>query len=96
MDSEILDVKVSWENSAGLAQNLTPFSMRLLVISVGQMYLLFGKGGWICGLLTELLTKQGKSFKIAESRMENREAVARYVDGTKGDFGNFSECTLSS
>jgi hypothetical protein len=44
-----------------------------------QSYLLFGKGGWICGILAELLTQQGKTFKIAESRMENRESVARCV-----------------
>jgi 3,5-epimerase/4-reductase len=43
-----------------------------------QNILLFGKGGWICGILADLLTKQGKTFRIADSRMENREQVARY------------------
>lgn len=48
-----------------------------------ESYLLFGKGGWICGILAEMLTQQGKTFKIADSRMENRESVARELDEVK-------------
>ena len=44
-----------------------------------QIILLFGKGGWIAGLLGNLLTQQGHNFKFADSRMENRDAVARFV-----------------
>jgi hypothetical protein len=61
-----------------LSAYLSP-TMRFNCVVLLQMFLLFGKGGWICGLMAELLTKQGLPFKIAESRMENREAVARFV-----------------
>jgi dTDP-4-dehydrorhamnose reductase len=39
-------------------------------------YLLFGKNGWIGGMLIELLKAQGKEFYLADSRCENRESVA--------------------
>ncbi len=40
-----------------------------------NVYLVFGKNGWIGGKLIELLTAQGKTFHVAESRTYNREAV---------------------
>jgi hypothetical protein len=40
-----------------------------------QRYLIFGKNGWIGGMLQELLTKSGKEFYLAQSRCENRESV---------------------
>ena len=43
---------------------------------MSEVYLIFGgKTGWIGGKLIELLTAQGKTFHIAESRTYNREAV---------------------
>jgi dTDP-4-dehydrorhamnose reductase len=48
--------------------------------AAAEKYLLFGKSGWIGGKLIELLTAQGKSFVLAESRTENRESVARELD----------------
>jgi 3,5-epimerase/4-reductase len=45
-----------------------------------EVYLLFGKNGWIGGKLIELLTAQGKTFFLAESRTYNREAVWAEVD----------------
>lgn len=49
----------------------------------GDVYLLFGKNGWIGGMLIELLTKQGKTFHLAESRTQNRESVAAELDKIK-------------
>lgn len=40
-----------------------------------QVYLIFGKNGWIGGKLIELLTAQGKTFYLADSRTYNRESV---------------------
>lgn len=40
-----------------------------------QVYLLFGKNGWIGGKLIELLTQQGKTFHLADARSYNRESV---------------------
>jgi len=52
-------------------------------VAASESYLLFGKGGWICGILAEMLSQQGKSFRIADSRMENRESVERELDEVK-------------
>lgn len=41
----------------------------------GDRYLVFGRTGWIGGKLSELLTEQGKTFKFAESRTYDREAL---------------------
>ncbi len=43
-------------------------------------YLIFGKNGWIGGKLIELLTAQGKNFKLADSRTENRESVIAEIE----------------
>lgn len=47
------------------------------------VYLLFGKNGWIGGKLTEMLTAQGKTFHLAESRTQNRESVIAEIDRIK-------------
>eukprot|EP00455_Lapot_gusevi_P020866 TRINITY_DN2202_c0_g1_i2.p1 TRINITY_DN2202_c0_g1~~TRINITY_DN2202_c0_g1_i2.p1 ORF type:complete len:305 (+),score=115.41 TRINITY_DN2202_c0_g1_i2:67-981(+) len=48
-----------------------------------EFYMIWGKNGWIAGMLADLLTKQGKQFRLAESRMENRESVAAELDEYK-------------
>lgn len=45
-----------------------------------QVYLLFGKNGWIGGKLIELLKAQGKTLHIADSRTYNREAVEAEIE----------------
>jgi dTDP-4-dehydrorhamnose reductase len=47
------------------------------------VYLLFGKNGWIGGKLIELLTAQGKTFHLAESRTYNRESVVAEIEKYK-------------
>lgn len=42
-----------------------------------QVYLLFGKNGWLGGKLTTLLREQGKEVHLADSRLENRESVIK-------------------
>lgn len=48
-----------------------------------DVYLLFGKSGWIGGKLIELLTAQGKTFHLAESRTFNRESVLAEIEKIK-------------
>eukprot|EP00930_Biecheleria_cincta_P056564 TRINITY_DN42650_c0_g1_i1.p1 TRINITY_DN42650_c0_g1~~TRINITY_DN42650_c0_g1_i1.p1 ORF type:complete len:688 (-),score=147.97 TRINITY_DN42650_c0_g1_i1:189-2252(-) len=38
-------------------------------------FLVFGRSGWIGGMLGEILTKQGKTWQYATSRLENKEEV---------------------
>eukprot|EP01036_Dinobryon_divergens_P008218 gene8218-10980_t len=45
-----------------------------------QVFLIFGKTGWIGGKLAEILTQQGKTFHLASSRCEDRESVAKELD----------------
>jgi 3,5-epimerase/4-reductase len=44
-----------------------------------DVYLLFGKTGWIGGLLQKLLTEQGRTFHLAECRNYDRAAVIAEV-----------------
>lgn len=53
------------------AQSITPLP------SLQQVYLLFGKTGWLGGKLTTLLRDQGKTVHLADSRLENRESVLK-------------------
>lgn len=48
-----------------------------------QVYLLFGKTGWLGGKLTTLLREQGKTVHLAASRLENREHVIKELDTFK-------------
>lgn len=55
--------------------------MAALASSSGSdVYLLFGKNGWIGGKLTELLTAQGKTFYLADSRTHDRESVIAEIE----------------
>eukprot|EP01034_Spumella_vulgaris_P029660 gene29661-36741_t len=47
---------------------------------MSDIYLVFGKNGWIGGKIIELLTAQGKTFHVADSRTENRESVQREIE----------------
>ena len=39
------------------------------------MFLIFGKSGWIGGLVGEVLKEQGAKFEYADARLEVRAAV---------------------
>ena len=51
-----------------------------------SVYLLFGKGGWICGKLAQILTEQGKTFFISEARTENRDSVIKDIEKYNPNF----------
>jgi 3,5-epimerase/4-reductase len=48
-----------------------------------EKYLLFGKNGWICGQLEELLKKSGKTYTVSSNRLENRESLIKELDEYK-------------
>jgi len=48
-----------------------------------DVYLVYGKNGWIGGMLIELLKKQGKTFHLGNVRLENRESLAAEMDSIK-------------
>lgn len=48
-----------------------------------DIYLLFGKNGWIGGKLAEIFTAQGKTFYLADSRTDNKEAVIAEIEKYK-------------
>ena len=48
-----------------------------------DVYLLFGKTGWIGGKLIVLLTEQNKKFYLAESRTYDRESVIAEIEKYK-------------
>ena len=41
-----------------------------------QKFLLYGKNGWIGGMLIELIKAAGDEVVLGDARLENREAVA--------------------
>lgn len=45
-----------------------------------QKFLIFGKTGWIGGLLGEILTTQGAAWEFASARLEDRAAVIAEIE----------------
>lgn len=48
--------------------------------SDNNIYLVFGKNGWIGGKIIDLLESQKKTYYLADSRLENRESVIAEID----------------
>lgn len=48
-----------------------------------QRYLLYGKNGWIGGILQELIKEAGDEVVLGEARLENREHVLREIEEAK-------------
>lgn len=46
-------------------------------------YLLYGKNGWIGGILIEMLRKDGKEVYLSDCRTENRESVRAELEKIK-------------
>lgn len=52
------------------------------------VFLLFGKSGWIGGLLGQLLKEQGAKFDFASARLEDRSSIIAEIDRV----GTFPSC----
>lgn len=50
---------------------------------MGDVYLLFGKNGWIGGKLIELMKAQNKTFHLADSRSQDRQNVIAEIEKYK-------------
>ena len=50
---------------------------------MSDVYLLFGKNGWIGGKLIDLLKEQGKTYYLADSRTYDRESVLAEIEKYK-------------
>lgn len=46
-------------------------------------FLIWGHGGWVAGMLEDLLKKQGKDFQTTAYRMEDQAAVCKVLDNVK-------------
>ena len=51
-----------------------------------ESFLVFGKNGWIGGIVIRLLREKGYTVYEAESRLENMQDVAAELDKTKPDY----------
>lgn len=51
--------------------------------SDSKKFLIFGKTGWIGGLLGDLLKEQGADYEYASARLEDRAAVSADIDRVK-------------
>ena len=56
------------------------FGTNTVVVLSMQKFLIFGKTGWIGGLLGEILTAQGADWEYANARLEDRSAVIAELD----------------
>ena len=43
-------------------------------------FLLFGGTGWIGGLVSELLTKEGATWKASKARLEDRALILKEIE----------------
>eukprot|EP01025_Chloroclados_australasicus_P004563 TRINITY_DN1115_c0_g1_i2.p1 TRINITY_DN1115_c0_g1~~TRINITY_DN1115_c0_g1_i2.p1 ORF type:complete len:352 (-),score=29.13 TRINITY_DN1115_c0_g1_i2:284-1339(-) len=64
--------------------SLRPFNRSLMATGDAEpVFLVFGKSGWIGGLVGDYLKEKGYKFEYANCRMENREAVQAEIDRVK-------------
>lgn len=45
-----------------------------------RRWLIYGKTGWIGGLLGEILTKQGETWAFGDARLEDRQAILADIE----------------
>lgn len=48
------------------------------------VFLIFGKSGWIGGLVGELLKSQGAKFEYATARLEDRSSIVADIERVCG------------
>ena len=61
-----------------------------------QVFLIFGKSGWIGGLVTEILKEQGAKFHLASARLEDRAAIIAEIEKVAlGLLGCLVDCLVN-
>lgn len=48
--------------------------------SIRQVFLVFGRSGWIGGLVGDILTQQGAKFEFANARLEDRAGILADIE----------------
>ena len=67
---------------------------RALCYWVMQVFLVFGKSGWIGGLVGDLIKQQGAKFEYATARLEDRAGVLADVERVKNMSSRTLHCEL--
>lgn len=67
--------------------------MRDPVPDLQPKFLIYGKNGWIGGLVGELLKKEGAEFEYGTARLEDRAGIIADVDRVRLGVGTFSLTT---
>lgn len=73
-------VNFLWKHPVSLSPPHYDNNMSQFDDATREVYLIFGKNGWIGGKIIDLLTSQGKVFHLAESRTYNRESVLAEIE----------------
>jgi len=55
----------------------------LLLKKMGDSYLIYGKSGWIGGMLIKLLQDKNKTVHLGNARLQNRESLEKEIDEIK-------------
>lgn len=58
----------------------------VIAVNVQKSFMVFGKNGWIGGILIQLLHERGYTVYEAKSRMENIQDVCAELDTYKPDY----------
>ena len=51
-----------------------------MLLCVPQVFLIFGKTGWIGGLVADILKQQGATYHLASARLEDRAGVIAEIE----------------
>lgn len=62
------------------ASNMVMSNGRCVEHSTNPIFLIYGRSGWIGGLLGAHLTKKGVKFEYGAARLEDRAAILADID----------------
>jgi hypothetical protein len=64
----------------------------LLFLHTKKVFLIFGKSGWIGGLVGDVLKKQGAKFDYASARLEDRASIVAEIERVRAWRGGGEGC----
>ncbi len=91
------DISYCWSLSALDFLSRAHLSSQLILFwrSLSQVFLVFGRSGWIGGLVGELLTSQGTKFEYANARLEDRAGILADIERVRPGKHKRQFCSLS-
>ncbi len=66
----------------------------LSVLTTAQVFLVFGKSGWIGGLVGQLLKEQGIKYEYATARLEDRAGILADIERVRQNLFLFGATQL--